>query len=138
MEKVMSDEPVSSRVTVLVADDDASVRRALSVLLRRAGRLEVVGVAGDGHEAATLAAEHRPEVAVVDMRMPGGGGEGIRRLVAASPGTAVIAYSAHGDPLSRQEAVEAGAGWFLVKGTDDPRLVATIHLAAGAPGPGAA
>ena len=70
----LSSKQPTAQVTVLIADDAATVRRALGQLLAADPRFPLVAVAGDGDEAAALAADCRPQLAVLDVRMGGGGG----------------------------------------------------------------
>ena len=119
-------------IRVLIADDDDVVRDALVDLVDGEVGLSVVAAGADADEAVALAAEHRPQVAVVDVRMPGGGGPvacaGILRV---SPETKVIALSAFDRPGPRAEMAAAGAIRYLVKGLVADELLAAIVEAAG-------
>jgi PAS domain S-box-containing protein len=121
---------VSKSVTVLVADDDAAVRQALADLISDEPGLRLVAVASSADEAIQLAAEHQPAVAVLDVRMPGGGGpraaEGIR---VCSPQTRILALSAHEEKASVYEMLSVGASGYLVKGSSDKELVDAIYRA---------
>jgi len=114
-------------ITVLVADDEPMVREALTDLLNDHPRIDVVAVAGDVAEAVRLAAELRPDVAILDVRMPGGGGavaaRGIRRQ---SPGTRILAYSAFDDAVAANEMLAAGAEAYIVKGAGARRILACV------------
>jgi DNA-binding NarL/FixJ family response regulator len=107
---------MSSTVTVITADDEPIVREALLALLADDGRLEVVGVGSNGHEAAELAAATQPTIALLDLRMPHGGVVGIRAVRAASPRTKVVVLSAYDDSASVIGVLQAGAVGFLTKG----------------------
>src|SRR5207253_8020828 len=86
------------RVSVLIAEDDGPVRDALAALIRSEPGLKLIGAAKDADEAVRLAAEMRPDVALLDVRMPGGGGvTAARELKRCSPGTRVVALSASGE-----------------------------------------
>ena len=102
-------------VRVLIADDDATMRGALGDLLSGEPGYEVVGLAADPQSAIELAGTHRPDVAILDVKMPGGGGvraaEGIR---AASPGTRIVALSAWDD--RRDHAPDAPGRCLRVRG----------------------
>jgi PAS domain S-box-containing protein len=118
-------------VTVLVADDDAAVRQALADLISDEPGLRLVAVASSADEAIQLAAEHQPAVAVLDVRMPGGGGHraaegiGIR-----SPHTRILALSAHEEKASVYEMLSVGASGYLVKGSSDKELVDAVFRTA--------
>jgi DNA-binding NarL/FixJ family response regulator len=125
----------SGMVRVVVADDQPQVRAALAELVASDERLVLSGVAGDAEEAIALCARLRPEVAVVDVKMPRGGGpaaaDGIRSV---SPGTAVFALSAYDDQGSRLAMRAAGAAAYVVKGGDIDALLGTIFTVAEGPG----
>lgn len=104
------------RFSVIVADDAHEVRIALGQLIDGDPRFEFVGGAVDADEAVTLAAAERPDLAVVDVRMPGGGGvEACRRILEVSPHTTVVALSAFASPTLRKRMAEAGATGYLTK-----------------------
>lgn len=113
-------------VRVLLADDDADVLSALADLLTADSRVTVVGTASDGATAERLAAQARPDAAVLDVRMPDGGSELVRRL--AAQGIAVVCFSADGP--SRSAMLDAGARDFVAKGDRIPDLVELILAAA--------
>jgi DNA-binding NarL/FixJ family response regulator len=88
----------NGRITVLIAEDEPSVRAALSDLIEIEDELQLVGAAADAQEAIDLAREHRPDVALVDVKMPAGGGtRAAREIRALSPATRVVALSAYED-----------------------------------------
>jgi DNA-binding NarL/FixJ family response regulator len=118
---------LTESIRVLLADDELSVREALEDLVQFTPSLELVGSAGDAEEAVELAARVQPDVALVDMRMPQGGGPGAAAGIGErSPGTRVIAFSAYDDPASLVEMLEAGASGYLVKGTTNAQIVAAL------------
>jgi PAS domain S-box-containing protein len=118
---------VPNRVTVLVADDDAAVRQALSDLISDEPGLTLVAVAASADEAIQLAAEHRPAVALLDVRMPGGGGlRAAREIAVCSPGTRVLTLSAYEERAGVYEMMEVGSAGYLVKGSSDVELVEAI------------
>ncbi len=104
--------------TVLVADDAPATRQALAELLGDTTDLVCVGAVGDAGEAIAQAARFRPDMAVLDVLMPGGGGlaaaAGIREV---SPTTRVLAYSAASDRSSVVQMLRNGALGYLVKGS---------------------
>lgn len=117
-------------VRVLVADDDDTVRSALADLVASESGLFLVGAAADAEQAVILAREHQPDVAVLDVRMPGGGERASREIRACSPGTRVVALSAHGDRRAVVGMVRSGATSYLVKGASAPQIIAAIRSAA--------
>jgi DNA-binding NarL/FixJ family response regulator len=103
-------------VRVLVADDQKVVREGIVMLLGLLPGIEVVGAAADGEEAVALAAEHRPDVVLMDLRMPRCDGvEATRRIRAAQPGTEVVVLTTYADDDSLFPALEAGAKGYLTK-----------------------
>ena len=121
-----------SVITVVLADDDRVFSAALQEVIVTAPQLRLVGLAGDATEAVALAERHRPDVAVLDVRMPGGGVEAAREMRRCSPTTSIIALSAYEDRDNVASMVGAGAQAYLVKGrvtSDD--VVRAIRQAAG-------
>src|ERR1700730_14860667 len=121
-----------SVITVVLADDDRVFSAALQEVIVTAPQLRLVGLAGDATEAVALAERHRPNVAVLDVRMPGGGVEAAREMRRCSPATSIIALSAYEDRDNVASMVGAGAQAYLVKGrvtSDD--VVRAIRQAAG-------
>ena len=118
-------------VRVLVADDDAVIRAALSELIDGRHGLVLVGTAVDAQSAIALAASSHPDVAVLDYKMPGGGVYAAREIIRLSPGTAVLCLSAYGDPGTESKMRRAGANGFLIKGAStNEDIVASILAAA--------
>ena len=115
-----------SPIRTLIADDDAEVRSVLIDIIERADALELVGVAEDAQQAIELAGRQQPDVALLDVKMPGGGPRAAREIRASSPKTAIIALSAHEDARSVQEMLAAGAYNYLTKGTSPQDLVEAI------------
>ena len=103
-------------IRVLIADDDQGVRETLARVMSEEDDLEVVGTAADADEAVDLARRHAPDVALVDVRMPRGGGKrAAAGLALVSPRTVVLAFSAHDDATSIAEMFEGGAGEYVLK-----------------------
>jgi len=117
----------SAPIRTLIADDDAEVRSVLVDIIERSASLELVGVAEDAQQAIELAGRQRPDAALLDVKMPGGGARAAREIRASSPRTAIIALSAHEDARSVQEMLAAGAYNYLVKGTSPQALVEAIR-----------
>lgn len=113
-----------SVVTALIAEDEAPQRRALQQQLRAAWpALDIVAVCEDGLAALDAVAEHRPQVAFLDIRMPGVGGLDVARQVVAQGGL-VVFTTAYEDYAIR--AFEAGAADYLLKPVQDARLAQAI------------
>ena len=118
-------------IRVLVADDDPSLRRRLTVVLEQHSDLVVVAEAGDAGRAIESAAATKPDVALVDLRMPGGGGEhATREIRRRFPRTRVLALTMHDDRRSVLAMIRAGAAGYLVKGSPVEELVQAIRAAA--------
>jgi DNA-binding response OmpR family regulator len=117
-------------ITVLVADDEPMIRRALADMLNEQPGVSVIGVARDRDGAVALAGLLRPTVAVLDVRMPGGGAEAARQIGLVSPRTRLVAHSAFDDRPSRTAMLAAGAGDYIVKGTPAADIVARVLAAA--------
>jgi two-component system sensor histidine kinase KdpD len=118
----------NGRITVLIAEDEPAMRAALSDLIEIEDELELVGAAADAQEAIDLAREHRPDVALVDVKMPAGGGtRAAREIRDLSPATRVVALSAYGDRTTVLEMLRAGAVGYLVKGTSAGEIVEAIR-----------
>ncbi len=124
----------SARIRVLVAEDDPSVRGALASLIIEEPGLELTGAVAGAEEAVRLAARKRPDVALVDVRMPGGGAEAARGIKRRSPETRVLALSAHDDRATVLEMLEAGVVGYLVKGSSVESILDSIERAAAGQG----
>ncbi|WP_067482960.1 response regulator [Actinomadura hibisca] len=107
---------MSERTRVLVVDDQTVVREGLVLLLELLPELEVVGAAGDGERAVELVAELRPEVVLMDLRMPRVDGvEATRRIRRDHPGVEVVVLTTYADDESIFAALRAGARGYLTK-----------------------
>ena len=120
-------------IRVLVADDQAVVRDGVVLLLTSAEDIEVVGQAGDGNEAVRLAVAERPDVALVDLRMPGlDGAQVTAEVLAAGVGTRVLILTTFADDDAVMPALRAGALGYLTKdATGEAVLAAVRDVAAG-------
>jgi len=115
-------------VRVLIADDHPHFRDGLRALLLSASDLEVVGEAGDGEEAISLAAELQPDVILMDLNMPGVGGiEATRRILHTSPHIAILVISMFEDDDSIFAALQAGARGYLLKGALKAEILRSIR-----------
>jgi DNA-binding NarL/FixJ family response regulator len=118
-------------VRVLIAEDETTVRRALCDLIQTEDGLELAGSAADADEAIELIERWRPDVALVDVKMPGGGGPRVAHAIARlSPGTRIVALSAYEDRSSVFQMLRAGAVSYLVKGAPLVEIIETIRKAA--------
>ncbi|WP_407925064.1 response regulator [Amycolatopsis pittospori] len=116
------------RLRVLVADDNPVIGDALRALLETEPDIEVVGIAVNAGEAVALAELLSPEVAVLDVRIPGGGGAWIAREIRKRvPRTRLMAFSAHSDTRSIAQMASAGVTEYLVKGSPNTEIVAAIR-----------
>ena len=119
-------------IRVLIADDEKVMRDALSDLIEATVGMTVVAVAADADEAIAAAETSRPDVALVDVRMPGGGPKATRGIMHCCPETRVLALSASGGGETVLEMIQAGAAGYLVKGILPTEVIAGIrHVAMG-------
>jgi DNA-binding NarL/FixJ family response regulator len=113
---------------VLIADDHGIVRSGLRLLLERQPDIEVVAEAADGAEARELAIRQRPDLAILDVKMPKLTGlQATREIKAQAPEVAVLILSMHDEERYVSEALKAGASGYVVKTQADTDLVAAIR-----------
>ena len=120
-------------ITVLIADDQALVRGGFRALLDAQPDVEVVGEAADGKEALRLAEEHRPDVILMDIRMPGMNGLEATKAITADrrlAETKVVILTTFDLDEYVFEALRVGASGFLVKHTEPTELVHAVHAVA--------
>ncbi|HSO99029.1 MAG TPA: response regulator transcription factor [Solirubrobacteraceae bacterium] len=118
-------------IRVVLADDHAPLRRTLRLLLEREDDLELVAEAGDLETALREVRARRPDVLVVDFRMPNGSSaERIGRLHEQSPRTAIVVITMHENPMFADHALEAGAIGFVRKDAADLELPDAVRSAA--------
>jgi two-component system, NarL family, response regulator NreC len=123
------------RVRILLADDHAVVRHGFKMILEEQADLEIVGEAGNGREAVTLAEQLKPDVVVMDVAMPELNGiEATRRLAVSLPHTRVLALSMHKDNVYVREILRAGARGYLLKDSPPGDLVAAVRAMASGEG----
>jgi two-component system response regulator DevR len=118
-------------IRILIADDHEVVRIGLAALLDRQEGFAVIGEAGTGEEAARLARVLRPDVVVMDIRMPGGSGtDACRAIREGSPATPVIMLTSYADEEALFEAIAAGAAGYVLKRIGSDELVQAIRTVA--------
>lgn len=118
----------SGPISVLIADDEPALRVALADLIAHEDDVVLIGTAGDADEAIAIASDSRPDVALVDVSMPAGGGpRAAREIARCSPDTRVIALSAFEDRPTVLEMLRAGAVGYLVKGTTGEEIIGSIQ-----------
>jgi len=119
------------KLTVLLVDDHALVRRGFRRILEDDPEIEVVGEASDGEEAVRLAAKEQPHVIVMDCAMPGMNGlEATRRILEARPETAILMLSMHSEDTLVRQALDAGARGYILKNAMDLDLANAVKRVA--------
>lgn len=121
---------MSAPIRIVIADDHVLVRQGIRAFLETHADLAIVGEAEDATAAIAMCAEHRPNVALVDLVMPGGGIEATRAIRAASPQTQVVLLTSFEDTQQIVAAVQAGALSCLLKDVDADALADTLRKAA--------
>jgi DNA-binding NarL/FixJ family response regulator len=123
----MSDQPIR----VILVDDHAMVREGLRLLLRTAPDIAVVGEAGDGVAALSIAQQVAPDIAVLDLDMPGGDGTvALRELAKAMPQVRVLILTVHSEQERLLPMLDAGARGYLTKEAASRDLVEAIRVVA--------
>ena len=123
--------PDSGVLRVIVADDQASVREGLVVLLDLLPDIEVIASAANGQQALDLVAEHHPDAILLDLHMPGmDGTEAARLLTARHPDVAIVVLTTYADDTSIMAALRAGARSYLTKDADRTVIAQALHGAA--------
>jgi two-component system, NarL family, response regulator LiaR len=122
---------MSEPITVLLVDDHAMVRQGVRAFLETQPDIAVVAEAASGEEAVRLAAEHAPDVALMDLIMPNMDGvEATRRLTARSPRTNVVVLTSYHDDEHVFPAIRAGALSYVLKEVGPDELAETVRKAA--------
>jgi len=116
------------RIRLMLADDEAPILEAMCELMSTDRYIDVVGTARDAGEAIHLAELHEPDVALLDVRMPGGGGSrAAREIRKRSPETRIVALSASTDPRTVASMVRAGAMGYVGKDQPADEVLRAIH-----------
>jgi DNA-binding NarL/FixJ family response regulator len=124
---------MTSKITVLLVDDHALVRRGFRRLLEDDASIAVVGEASNGDEAIQLVRELSPQVVVMDAAMPGTGGlAATRAILASAPDVRILMLSMHSEATLVRQAMDAGARGYVLKNALDLDLAAAVtRVAAG-------
>jgi DNA-binding NarL/FixJ family response regulator len=118
-------------IRVLIVDDHEIVREGLQTLLAEASDFEVVGTAGDGASAVSLAEKENPDVILMDLLMPGLDGiEATRRILAQNPSARVLVLTTFADDQRVRDTIQAGATGYLLKDVLKADLLRALHDAA--------
>jgi DNA-binding NarL/FixJ family response regulator len=118
-------------IRVLLADDEPLVRAGIAGILGSDTDIEIVGEAGDGEACVHLAAKLRPDVAVMDIRMPLLDGlTAAERIIAQNPAVRVVVVTTFDDETAVNRAVAAGVSGFLLKSGDPRELISGVRAAA--------
>lgn len=126
----VSHRPQPLPIRVAVADDDPLMLDAVADLLRADPAIEIVGLAKDAVEAIEMIAATAPHVALIDVRMPGGGGVAVARALAEEPeAPRLIAFSASSDRDAVTMMLAAGAVGYLIKGGPTDEIISAVHRA---------
>ncbi|MDP9067056.1 MAG: response regulator transcription factor [Actinomycetota bacterium] len=125
-----SDDGRAQRPRVVIVDDHPSYAEGMATLLRAIGDLDVVGIAHDGNEAITQTEAHRPDLVLMDIRLPERSGiEATRKIRSLFPDVKVVVLSASTEPSDVQDAMKAGACGYLLKQSHAGRLASAVRAA---------
>jgi DNA-binding NarL/FixJ family response regulator len=124
-----------SPLSVLIVDDHSVVREGVRRLLGQEDDISVVGEASSGEEAIGLVSRRRPDLVLMDARMPGMGGvRAIQQILEETPRVRIIVFTAHGEEDLLWESLDIGAHGFIMKDVDGATLVSALRqVAAGEP-----
>src|SRR4051794_6803526 len=112
---------------LLIADDDPVMRMLLGAIVGADPEIDLVGEAADAEQAIALAAECRPDVALLDIEMPkGGGAHAMREIRARHPGARLVALSGHDTLEARAAMTAAGASVYVVKGAPPAEVLEAL------------
>lgn len=116
-----------AELRILIADDHGVLRAGLGTLLETQPDFSVVGEASNADEAVRQARALRPDIAIVDIRMPGGGIQATRLMKAERPELRVLILSQYDDPVYLHQAMAAGASGYALKRAGGPELIEAIR-----------
>ena len=116
-----------SKIRVIIADDMQILRKGLKAILSQDGEIEVVATAGNGREAYEKCRALKPDVVLMDMRMPDyDGAYGIAAIKAELPGVKALVLTTFDDEETIDKAMKSGADGYILKEMDDDRITAAI------------
>jgi DNA-binding NarL/FixJ family response regulator len=118
---------VTEPTRTIVADDHPLLREGVVNSLRASGKFVVVGEAADGPGAFALAREHVPDLALLDVTMPGGGLNAARDIAATCPATKIVVLTVSEDEDDLLAAMKAGASGYVLKGVSSRELIAILR-----------
>ena len=122
---------MAEEITCLIVDDHEVVREGLRLALSRASHIRVVGEAGDGASAIALAERRKPDVVVMDIRMPGMDGlEATKKLTEKVPTASVLLFTAFSERMLLSRGLESGASGYILKETPHETLLRAIEKVA--------
>ncbi len=122
---------MSTPINVLLVDDHAVVRMGFKMLLESAADIKVVAEAESGEQSIKMYVEHKPDVVVMDITMPGIGGiEAIDRIMAKDNSARILVLSAHEDSVHPKRVLNAGAMGYLTKRSAAEELIKAIRMVA--------
>ena len=123
---------MTSEITVLIVDDHEVVREGLRLSLSRTPHIRVVGEAADGNAAIDMAERRKPNVVIMDVRMPGLDGlDATKELTAREPNMAVLIFTAYSERSLLARGLESGAKGYILKEAPHDTLVRAIEKVAG-------
>ncbi|WP_194908572.1 response regulator [Catenulispora rubra] len=127
----MTDPRPDAPLRIVVADDQATIREGLVLMLDLLPDIQVVGAAADGEQAIAQVAEHRPDAILLDLHMPVLDGlEVTRRLAVSHPEVAIVVLTTYANDTSVLDTLRAGARAYLTKNADRRHIARTLHSAA--------
>ena len=116
------------RTRVFLLDDHTVLRQAVRVMLEAENDIEIVGEAGDGVDGVAGIGRTKPDVAIVDLKMPGMGGlSAIPEIARGSPKTAIVVFTMYNNPVYVYEAMHAGASGYVLKSASREDLLRAIR-----------
>jgi len=122
--------PILRRIRIMCVDDHPVIRRGLAAMLATDSKMELVAEANSGEIAVEAYREHRPDVTLMDLDLPGiTGVEATARIRKDFPGARILVMAMHADDLQILHALAAGASGYLVKGMPMIELLAVIRRA---------
>jgi len=117
------------KIRVMLVDDHEVVRLGLRALFTQTGKIEVVAEAGTVADAIAIARKHRPDLVLMDLRLPDGTGlDACREILSGNPGTRVLFLTSHSDEEAVTSTILAGAAGYLLKEIGSKALVSAIEI----------